>query len=121
MNEDTRPKPEAWSPRMKLVLIRFSLVGGFFLVAEHRAHLLPYLPWLFLAACPLMHLFGHGGHSHGSHSGKASNADLTAHGSAKNSPDGRETTAANGKQFRGPDGPERTVSSDGHDRGGGQS
>jgi hypothetical protein len=23
------------------------------------------LPWLFLAACPLMHLFMHGGHGHG--------------------------------------------------------
>jgi hypothetical protein len=34
------------------------------LIAEHWAHLLPYLPWVFLAACPLMHLFMHGGHGH---------------------------------------------------------
>jgi hypothetical protein len=42
----------------------FAAIGAFFLLAEHRAHLLPYLPWLLLAACPLMHVFVH----HGKHS-----------------------------------------------------
>ncbi|MFC5595361.1 DUF2933 domain-containing protein [Lysobacter niastensis] len=28
---------------------------------------IPYLPWLLLAACPLIHLFGHGHGGHGSH------------------------------------------------------
>jgi hypothetical protein len=29
------------------------------------------LPWLLLAACPLMHLFMHGGHGgHGDHRGR---------------------------------------------------
>lgn len=38
------------------------------LVFEHRVHLLGILPWLFLLACPLMHLFMHHGHgSHGHH------------------------------------------------------
>jgi len=41
----------------------FLLIAGFFLVAEHRAHVYPYLPFLLLLACPLLHLFhGHGGH-----------------------------------------------------------
>ena len=41
----------------------FLLIGGFFLVAEHRAHVYPYLPFLLLLACPLLHMFhGHGGH-----------------------------------------------------------
>lgn len=46
----------------------FALVALFFLVTEHRAHLYGVLPYLLLAACPLMHLFhGHGGHGrHGS-------------------------------------------------------
>jgi hypothetical protein len=35
----------------------FAVIGAFFLIAEHRAHLFPYLPWLLLAVCPLMHLF----------------------------------------------------------------
>lgn len=34
---------------------------------EHQAHLLGWLPWLFLLACPLMHVFMHGGHGHGGH------------------------------------------------------
>lgn len=47
----------------------FMLIAGFFLIAEHRAHVVQYLPFLLLLACPLMHLFhGHGGH--GGHGGK---------------------------------------------------
>lgn len=50
------------------IFIAFALVAGFFLLTEHRAHLFGVLPFLFLAACPLMHLFHHhGGHSHRSH------------------------------------------------------
>jgi hypothetical protein len=46
----------------------FIAVAAFFLLTEHRAHVLGVLPYLLLAACPLMHLFmhhGHGGHQHG--------------------------------------------------------
>jgi len=35
---------------------------GYFLVMEHRAHLLQALPWILLAACPLLHIFMHRGH-----------------------------------------------------------
>ena len=51
--------------RSKWVLIGFLTVAGFFLFTEHRAHVLGILPYLFLLACPLMHLFMH--HDHGSH------------------------------------------------------
>ena len=44
----------------------FMLIAGFFLIAEHRAHVIQYLPFLLLLACPLMHLF----HGHGGHGGK---------------------------------------------------
>jgi hypothetical protein len=52
------------------VFIGFAAVALFFLLTEHRAHLYGWLPFLLLAACPLMHLFhGHGGHGgHGRHS-----------------------------------------------------
>ena len=41
----------------------FVLVAAYFLITEHRAHTIQYLPFLLLLACPLMHLFhGHGGH-----------------------------------------------------------
>uniref|UniRef100_UPI003F497276 DUF2933 domain-containing protein n=1 Tax=Cupriavidus yeoncheonensis TaxID=1462994 RepID=UPI003F497276 len=38
---------------------------GYFLWTEHRAHVIQILPFLLLAACPLMHLFMHHGHGHG--------------------------------------------------------
>ena len=60
--------PEGWQSKAKWVLIGFLVVGAFFLVSEHQAHLLGVLPFLILLACPLMHLFMHGGHgSHGNH------------------------------------------------------
>ncbi len=47
------------SNRLNLVLIGFLLIGGFFLFTEHRAHVFGILPFLLLAACPLLHIFGH--------------------------------------------------------------
>ena len=67
MNEQSQSRQDVASRRMKQILVLFAIVAGFFIVAEHRAHLIPYLPWLLLAACPLMHVFmhhGHGGHRH---------------------------------------------------------
>jgi hypothetical protein len=44
----------------------FAAVGAFYLLTEHRNHVLDYLPYVLLMACPLMHLFhAHGGHRHG--------------------------------------------------------
>ncbi|WP_050415485.1 DUF2933 domain-containing protein [Azoarcus sp. CIB] len=54
--------------RVKWVFFGFLALAAFFLFTEHRAHLLGILPWLFLLACPLMHIFMHGGHGgHGGH------------------------------------------------------
>ena len=36
----------------------------FYLVTEHRVHFFGALPWLILLACPLLHIFMHGGHGH---------------------------------------------------------
>ena len=47
-------------------LIVFLVVAGFFLLAEHKAHVLGYWPYLILLLSPLMHVFMHKGHgSHG--------------------------------------------------------
>jgi hypothetical protein len=51
--------------RAKFAWIVFAAIAAFYLWTEHRAHLLGILPFLFLLACPLMHLFMHGGHGHG--------------------------------------------------------
>ncbi len=51
----------------KAVFVLFAVIAALLLLAVHSAHVIPYLPWLFLAACPLMHLFmHHGKHRHGS-------------------------------------------------------
>jgi DUF2933 family protein len=49
--------------RSGLVLLAFLVIAGFFVVTEHTAHVLGYLPYLLLLACPLLHFFhrGHGG------------------------------------------------------------
>jgi hypothetical protein len=51
--------------RARWVFLGFIAIAAYFLITEHRAHLsglLYYLPFLLLLACPLMHLFMHGGH-----------------------------------------------------------
>ena len=50
--------------RVGLALIGFLVIAGALLFTEHQAHVLGVLVWLPLLACPLMHLFMHGGHSH---------------------------------------------------------
>ena len=54
--------------RAGIVPIGFFVIAGALLFTEHRAHVLGILIWLPLLACPLMHLFMHGGHGgHGGH------------------------------------------------------
>lgn len=49
--------------RSRVALAGFLAIAGFFLLTEHRAHLFGWWPFLFLLACPLLHVFGHGGHA----------------------------------------------------------
>ncbi|MGE0279050.1 MAG: DUF2933 domain-containing protein [Rhizobiaceae bacterium] len=58
-----------WRSPFGIVLCAFLLIAGFYLLTEHRAHLLGILPYLLLLACPLMHLFMHHGHHGHDHSG----------------------------------------------------
>lgn len=62
MSDD--PGTRSRSPLYNWIFAGFLLAAGFFLLTEHRAHVLGALPYLLLLACPLMHLFGHG-HGHG--------------------------------------------------------
>lgn len=52
-----------------LAILLFVLVGGYYLITEHRAHVLGWWPLLFVLACPLMHFFMH---SHGGHDDESS-------------------------------------------------
>lgn len=48
-----------------IAIVGFMAIAAFYLIAEHRAHLLGWLPLLIILACPLLHIFmhrGHGGH-----------------------------------------------------------
>lgn len=58
--------PEGLSLKSRggLVLVGFLVIAGALLFTEHRAHVLGFLVWLPLLACPLMHAFMHGGHDH---------------------------------------------------------
>lgn len=68
-HHDSRPSSEGslWGSRTFIVWLALLLIGGFLLVSEHRAHILGVGLWLLILACPLLHIFGHGGH--GAHGG----------------------------------------------------
>ena len=88
MNHEHQHKPDSGKEtisRAKWVFIGFAAIAAYFLIAEHKAHLSEYLkywPLLLVLACPLMHLFMHGGHG--------------GHGSQRNDSD-----EASGKQPKG--------------------
>ena len=61
------------SSKTNFAIVVFMAAAGYFLLTEHKAHLLGAAPYLLLLACVGMHLFMHGGHgSHGQHSHKES-------------------------------------------------
>ena len=72
------PEPSFWRSRAGLTLLVAATAGGFYLVAEHSAHLFGVLPYLLILACPLMHMFmhhGHGGAGHGHRHGQPGRLD----------------------------------------------
>ena len=71
----------AMKSRANIALVVFLIIAAFFLITEHRAHLsgwfASYGIWLVLLACPLMHLFMHGGHGHGGHGSSEASSEST--------------------------------------------
>jgi hypothetical protein len=67
MNE--RSIADGAGPRWRslIMFMAFMAIALFFLLSEHRIHVLGWLPLALLAACPLMHLFMHHGHGQGGH------------------------------------------------------
>lgn len=69
--------PGFWTSRHAIGLVVIGAVAGYFLLTEHLAHVVGALPYLLLLACPLMHLFmhgGHGGHHHDDGGGRSPQA-----------------------------------------------
>jgi len=69
ISKAVREPPKTWRPL--LVNTPLGWVGtlalaalGIYLFASHTGHIVVALPYLLLLACPLMHLFMHGGHGH---------------------------------------------------------
>lgn len=72
MENNPQSSPVAWYKR-RANLPYLLLLGatGLYILTEHWAHAAPYLPWLLILACPLMHVFMHRGHGgHGGHGGQ---------------------------------------------------
>jgi hypothetical protein len=64
--------PSFWRSRAFIVFLGFAAIALVLLWKEHSAHILGAIPYLFLLACPLMHVFMHGGHHrHSSRGGSA--------------------------------------------------
>lgn len=67
MNPESRSQSRPENSRFKWVLIAFTAIAGYFLITEHRAHVIEYLPVALLFGCMFLHKFMHGGHGqHGS-------------------------------------------------------
>ena len=67
-HSDTPPGRQGQDRLRKIsryVFFGFVAVAAYFVITEHRAHVIPFLPFLLLAACLLMHIFMHRGHNHG--------------------------------------------------------
>ncbi|TXH86670.1 DUF2933 domain-containing protein [Thauera aminoaromatica] len=66
-------QPSRWRSPMGIFMLAAGAVGVYYLLTEHLTHVTQAVPYLFLLACPLMHLFGH--HGHGGHSHHTSRQD----------------------------------------------
>ena len=61
-------KTSFWFTPKGLLALGLIAAATYFLLIEHQEHVWQYLPYLILLACPLMHIFMHGGHGgHGGH------------------------------------------------------
>lgn len=68
-------KTSFWMTNKGLAAIGLIAAVSYFLFVEHREHVFEFLPFLILLACPLMHIFMHGGHGLGGHSDHHQNHD----------------------------------------------
>jgi len=77
-------EPSFWRSKTDIVAVGFFLIAAFLLLSEHRAHAFGYLPFLFLLACPFLHMFMHKGH--GGHGGRHGPGDSARRSDRPNPP-----------------------------------
>jgi hypothetical protein len=68
MNQQQNTTPSFWKTPFGICATIAAFALSFYLWVAHKDHVLAVLPFAFLAACPLMHVFMHRGHRHGAHS-----------------------------------------------------
>jgi len=61
-DRQSRPEGGFLTSRAGIGLLVLLAITGFLLFTEHRAHVLGVGLFLLLLACPLLHVFMHGGH-----------------------------------------------------------
>jgi hypothetical protein len=68
MDSDHTPAapPSFWKSPLGIACTLAAVAASVYLWIAHEDHVLALVPYLFLAACPLMHVFMHRGH-HGHH------------------------------------------------------
>jgi len=91
---DSRGETGFWTSKTGIALCVLVALGALFLIIDHRAHALQWLPYALLLACPLLHLFMHGGH--GGHAGRAGHADGAESRPAARAPEDRGQGGAQG-------------------------
>lgn len=64
MDESAPDRLAIWRSPVGIALLAASAVGAYFLLTNHFDHFLQAAPFLFLLACPLMHVFHRGHHRH---------------------------------------------------------
>jgi hypothetical protein len=60
--QEQRQASKWYQSRLTWILLGFLAIGGIFLLTQHTAHVLGFLPYALFLLCPLMMLFMHGGH-----------------------------------------------------------
>jgi hypothetical protein len=63
-NEPHGTAPSFWKSPVGVVCTILAIAASISLYVEHGAHVYAFVPYLVLAACPLMHMFMHQGHDH---------------------------------------------------------
>lgn len=74
---DQNAPPGFWSTRYGIGCLVIGAGAAYFLLTEHLAHTISALPYLLLLACPLMHVFMHGGHNKAESDESKTNAPRT--------------------------------------------
>ena len=63
-------RPSFWKTPFGIAAAVVAVVASAYVYLDHQGHAKALLPFLLLAACPLMHVFMHRGHGgHGGHGG----------------------------------------------------